>query len=118
MFDGAVAIARIDGQVNLVQIVQCPRTASSHHVQAIKFTLFGDRCFLSNLTSTPPFRLSTRDILEAFPEGVCPDADGTLTLSMEMFAQFVDQKTKNESRLDEKWQRALASGGVHLPHAR
>ncbi|KAG8761224.1 hypothetical protein FRC14_006273 [Serendipita sp. 396] len=115
MSDGVVAIARIDGQVNLVQIVQCGRSAS--HVQAIKYTLFGDKSFLANLTSTPPFRLATKDILEFLPSSVAPMGD-TLTLTQDLFAQFVQHATANQTRLDEKWQRALAAGGVHLPHAR
>lgn len=114
MSTGAVAIARVDGQVSLVQVVKA--SESSSHLSVLKYTYFGERSFLSNITSSAPSRIHTRDIIETLPASVQPSGD-MLTLSNDVFALYIDRATANQSALEEKYQKAMASGGILLPHA-
>ncbi|PVG03403.1 hypothetical protein CPB86DRAFT_779731 [Serendipita vermifera] len=114
MFDGALAIALIDGQVSLVQVVHSSRTSS--HLEVIRYTFFGDMSFLANFTSSPPTRIASSDVLQFLPSSIKPSGD-TVTLSAELFTQFVDRSTANQIELEAKWQKALAMGGPSFPHA-
>jgi len=132
MSNGAIAIARIDGQIALVQgkrslppmssnrprltplsltVVRSSRISS--HVEVIKYTLFGDRHFLANFTSSPPSSISSSDILQVLPSSIKPSGD-TLTLPNDIFSQFIACTTANQQELEARWARAIRGGAVSL----
>lgn len=131
MFNGAIAMARIDGLVALVQgerltprlpplfpaLTHVPVVqTSSQHIEVIRYTYFEDHTFLANFTSSPPQRISRDSVLQFLPSTVTTTGD-TLTLPHDLFKQFIERSTENQTQLEAKWQRAMAAGGITLPHA-
>jgi hypothetical protein len=128
-----IAIARVEGQVSVVQgeskriphkykktgtdicpsVVQSSRASS--HVEIIKYAPFGGHDFLLNVTSSPPMRLAVGEILQFLPSSLIPSGD-ILTLTDDLFKQFIDFSTANQHELEAKWQRGVASGAIALPH--
>lgn len=113
MINDTLAIARVEGKVSVVQVVQSNPTSS--FVEIIKFAPFGGQSFMLNLMSSPPSKIPVTDVLQTLPSSV-ELSGGILTLPSEIFNQFVELCTANQHLIEAKWARAVQEGRFTVSH--